>query len=129
MRVRQSLQGHYLYSDQCRIDNRYYQMSPPNNCSAEVLINAKSGQLECEKNWQQCQELQMLITIYYQITVTADMFVLLNFQKCKKSGTTTTICTLISLSVSQVSVQPKRHQLNVAVIISNAQFVQYTEQK
>ena len=26
----------------------------------------------------------MLITIYYQITVTADMFVLLNFQKCKK---------------------------------------------
>ena len=47
--VRQSLQGHYLYSDQCRIDNRYYQMSPPNNCSAEVLINAKSGQLECEK--------------------------------------------------------------------------------
>ena len=40
--------------------------------------------LSVKKNWLQCQELQMLITIYYQITVTADMFVLLNFQKCKK---------------------------------------------
>ena len=40
--------------------------------------------LSLKKNWLQCQELQMLITIYYQITVTADMFVLLNFQKCKK---------------------------------------------
>lgn len=40
--------------------------------------------LSVKKNWLQCQDLQMLITIYYQITVTADMFVLLNFQKCKK---------------------------------------------
>ena len=42
--------------------------------------------LSVKKNWLQCQDLQMLITIYYQITVTADMFVLLNFQKCKKKA-------------------------------------------
>ena len=129
MRVRQSLQGHYLYSDQCRIDNRYYQMSPPNNCSAEVLINAKSGQLECEKTGNSVKNYKCLSLFIIRSLSQLTCLFFSTSRSVKKSGTTTTICTLISLSVSQVSVQPKRHQLNVAVIISNAQFVQYTEQK